>query len=242
VTALAVVTAEERPDLYERGSALDVWPEYQHHGDVLNRYWGRLHDEHAAFQFVLCEGEDVLAQGHAIPLAWDGTVDGLPAGIDGQIAVAFESAEQPTTLGALAIEIDPARRGGGLSRVMIDAMAGLARRHALVDLIAPVRPNWKERYPLTPIERYAAWTREDGLPFDPWMRVHARLGADILRPEPESLRITGTVAEWEEWTEMTFPESGDYVFPGGLAPLSVDREADVGAYWEPNVWMRHRVS
>ena len=37
------------------------------------------------------------------------------------------------------------------------------------------------------------------------------------------------------------PREGEYVFPGGLAPLTVDREADAGAYWEPNVWMRHHV-
>ena len=29
--------------------------------------------------------------------------------------------------------------------------------------MAPVRPTWKERYPLVPIERYAAWRRPDGL-------------------------------------------------------------------------------
>lgn len=124
---------------------------------------------------------------------------------------------------------------------MIEAMVAIARRHGLSRLIAPVRPNWKERYPLTPIERYAAWRREDGLLFDPWLRVHERLGGEILRPEPESLRITGTVAEWEEWTGLRFPETGVYWFPAGLAPLSVSHEADLGAYWEPNVWMRHEV-
>src|SRR5258708_31304265 len=36
-------------------------------------------------------------------------------------------------------------------------------------LIAPVRPSWKDRYPLIPIAEYAAWRRADGLPFDPWM-------------------------------------------------------------------------
>ena len=71
------------------------------------------------------------------------------------------------------------------------------------------------------------------------MRVHERLGAEILKPEPRSLRITGTVAEWESWTGMTFPESGDYVFPSGLATVAIDRERDRGTYLEPNVWMRH---
>ena len=97
----------------------------------------------------------------------------------------------------------------------------------------------KERYPLTPIERYVGWRRDDGQLFDPWMRIHERLGARVARPLPESLRITGTVAEWESWTGMAFPESGEYVFPEGLATVHIDREADHGGYWEPNVWMVH---
>ena len=56
---------------------------------------------------------------------------------------------------------------------------------------------------------------------------------------PRSLRITGTVAEWASWTEMAFPETGDYVFPAGLATVHIDRERDLGEYWEPNVWMVH---
>ena len=36
---------------------------------------------------------------------------------------------------------------------------------------------------------------------------------------------------------MSFPETGDYVFPEDLAPVSIDRQTDRGSYWEPNVWM-----
>src|SRR5262249_28208056 len=119
------------------------------------------------------------------------------------------------------------------------AMSEIGRRHGFSSLIAPVRPSWKDRYPLVPIERYAGWRRADGLLFDPWLRVHERLGASVLKPEPESLRITGTVEEWETWVEMDLPEGGEYVFPGGLATVAIDREADLGSYWEPNVWMHH---
>ena len=56
---------------------------------------------------------------------------------------------------------------------------------------------------------------------------------------PHSLRITGTVADWEAWTDLPFPESGDYVFPGGLTTVHIDRPADRGTYWEPNVWLIH---
>jgi hypothetical protein len=120
-------------------------------------------------------------------------------------------------------------------------MRELAQRHGLAALIAPVRPSWKERYPLVAIDEYATWRRPDGLFFDLWMRVHEKLGAVVLRSEPRSLRIVGSVAQWEEWTKMTFLKSGEYWFPGGLTTLSLDRDADSGEYWEPNVWMRHLV-
>lgn len=174
-------------------------------------------------------------------MRWDGTVEDLPEGIDGAIARGFDEGGG-NVLCALLIAVPRAKQGGGVSRVALEAMVETARRHALGAVIAPVRPSWKERYPLTPIERYAEWTREDGLPFDPWMRVHARLGAEILRPVPRSLRITGTVSEWESWIELALPESGEYVFPHGLATLRVDCDADLGSYWEPNVWMQHAVS
>jgi hypothetical protein len=68
-----------------------------------------------------------------------------------------------------------------------------------------------------------------------------RLGGEILAPDARSLRITGTVADWEQWTELPLPEAGSYVFPHGLAPLEVDRARDRAEYWEPNVWVRHRI-
>jgi len=236
-------SARERPELLEPAWELtkDVLPEYNTHGDVLNRYWGRLTEEVPDFQFHLLDGAEIVARARSVPIRWDGTLEDLPKGIDSAIARGFEE-EGANVLCALVIMVPAEHQSRGFSRLAVDGMITIAREHGLEALVAPVRPNWKERYPLTPIDRYAAWRREDGLPFDPWMRVHARLGAEILKPEPESLRITGSVSEWESWTGMAFPESGEYVFPHGLATLAVDRDADLGSYWEPNVWMRHSVS
>ncbi len=248
VPGLAAYTWSERPDLAERAQALEaeVWPEYNRHGDVMGAHWGRLGETSPDFQFVVVDeaADEVVAEGHSIPCTCDGALEGLPAGIDAAIAQGVRlsaTGEAATALCALAIEIRPSRQGSGLSSRMVEAMAALGAARGLGDLIAPVRPSWKERYPLVPIERYAEWRREDGLLFDPWMRVHERLGAVVLKAEPHSLRITGTVAEWEQWTGMRFPESGEYWFPEGLTTVSIDREGDAGRYWEPNVWMRHTV-
>jgi hypothetical protein len=53
--------------------------------------------------------------------------------------------------------------------------------------------------------------------------------------------ITGSLAEWEQWTKMRFPESGAYVVPGALQPVMIDCEKDLGRYEDPNVWMRHAI-
>jgi GNAT superfamily N-acetyltransferase len=238
---MKIATVSDRPDLTERAYQLtqDTLREYNQHGDVLNRYWGRLTEELPEFQFHLVDDADeIFARARSLPVRWDGGIDDLPRGIDGAIARGFDETGA-NVLCALVIQVPRALQGRGLSRVAVEAMLELARRHQLRALIAPVRPSWKERYPLVPIERYAAWRRPDGLLFDPWMRVHERVGATVLKPEPHSLRITGSVAEWENWTRMTFPESGDYWFPGGLAPLTISHDEDRGSYWEPNVWMRH---
>jgi hypothetical protein len=118
----------------------------------------------------------------------------------------------------------------------------VAVSHGLTALIAPVRPSWKERYPITPISDYVTWRRREGALFDPCMRVHERLGARMGPALPRSLHITGTVSDWESWIELPLPASGSYTFPHGLAPLAVDREADRAEYWEPNVWFVHAVA
>ena len=112
-----------------------------------------------------------------------------------------------------------------------------AARSGFSSLIAPVRPTWKARYPLIPMDDYVGWTRADGLPFDPWVRLHARLGAEQLDVCPASLTIEGTREEWEDWAGMGFPADGRYVVPGALVP--VEFASGRGVYVEPNLWMRH---
>jgi hypothetical protein len=102
-----------------------------------------------------------------------------------------------------------------------------------------VRPTWKARYPITPMAVYCRWTNAEGLPLDPWLRVHARLGAVIVKACNHSQPLAAPVATWERWLDLPLPTSGDYVAPGLLAPLHVDREADEAICYEPNVWVEH---
>jgi GNAT superfamily N-acetyltransferase len=208
-----------------------AWPEIVFHDAISNANWGRLYDERPEFQFALVEDGEVRAEGNCMPVV------GMPKSWREALRTGFDPAE-PDRLCALAILVDPDQQRRGLSRLMLDHMRGLAQERGW-DLVAPVRPSLKHRYPLTPIERYVEWRREDGLLFDPWLRAHERLGAEIVSIARDSLVSEGTVADFEEWCDLQFPESGSYVVDGALVPVEIDVERDRGLYREPNVWMRH---
>ena len=220
-----------------------IWPEFMYHDPVLERLFGRVISEYPEYHFYAWddEREEVVGGGHAIPATWDGRDETLPdGGVDAVVEARFvDDPQTPNVLCALQILIAPEYRGQALSTRMIQRMAEIGRTHGLDTLIAPVRPNLKHSYPLTPIERYIEWRRPDGALLDPWLRTHERLGAEIAKVAPESMRVAGTVAQWEEWTELAFPESGSYVVQGALVPVEIDRAQDEGLYVEPNVWMVH---
>jgi hypothetical protein len=245
---LDVVTLADRPDLEPAVEPLVAagWPRFALESPLDRAYWERLLREFAGCQVLLVDdGGALLGVGQSIPFRWDGRPGGLPGGWDEVFRQAMDDADAgrvPTAAAALGITMAAAARGRGLSHLLLDGLRGAAARHGLADLVAPVRPSRKAEYPLTPMDRYLRWTAPDGRPFDPWLGVHVGLGGEVLGICVESMVVTGTVAEWEEWTGMAFPDSGPYVVPGALVPVEIDRQRDQGRYVEPNVWVRHRTS
>jgi GNAT superfamily N-acetyltransferase len=229
---LRIYTHAER-DL--SGKLPSLWPAFMHHDQVIATFWPRLYEVYADFQLWVVDDRETIGYACTLPVKWDG----IPEQRGLEWAMSNGVAGDPTTLCAVVAGVLPSYRGTGVASEILQRMCGLARAHGLDSLIAPVRPTWKERYPLTPIESYVLWRREDGYHYDPWIRTHERLGAEILSPAPKSMTIRGTREEWEEWTDLQFPEDGDYIVPGALVPVHF--EGGRGTYVEPNVWMRHPV-
>lgn len=217
-----------------------VWPAFMLEDAVAAQHWQAMEERFPDCQWLLVADGVVLAAGHAVPFHDDGT---LPdRGWDWVLARAVgdhDAGRRPNAVSAIEISVDLPYRGRGLSHRMVRELRNVARRRRTDRLVAPVRPSGKAAYPLAPMERYAAWTREDGLPFDPWLRVHARQGARRVGIASASMEITGSIDDWQAWTGMAFPDSGPYVVPGALCPVDIDVEADRGVYREPNVWMHH---
>jgi hypothetical protein len=240
-------TLAERPDLIDgvRGSGLDgelSWPSFYDGSRAGRLYWGRHYTELAEYVVVFTDdNDDVRAVGHSAPMAWDGDPETLPTGWDAVLKAAFSLAGRPPAVSALSAVAHPDIRGTGMGYTIVTAMRENATRLAAERFVAPVRPSLKARHPLVPIERYIEWSRADGSHFDPWLRVHLRLGARILKVAPRSMIVEGRLADWTRWTGLAFPRSGDYVVPGALMPITVDVENDHGRYVEPNVWVEHQL-
>jgi hypothetical protein len=108
-------------------------------------------------------------------------------------------------------------------------------------MVAPVRRAAKHLEPSTPVQEqeHARRTSEDGLPADPWLRVHVRVGGRIEKVAATSMVVPGTIAEWRRWTGLEFAACGPALVPGALVPVHVSLEQDHAVYVEPNVWVRH---
>jgi hypothetical protein len=246
-TSFDVVTYAARPDLRPVMDQVndEPWPEFMRHDAVSNSLWNKLYDVFPDFQFGLVERSSgrMAAMANSIPLAWHGDPSSLPNdGWDWAMTQGFADEREgrhARTLSALCISITHDFRGRGLSSLVVDAMRRRATESGMDRLVAPVRPNLKERFPLIPIDEYITWRREDGTLYDAWMRVHAQLGAILIGPCHHSMRITGSVQEWTDWTGLSFPGSGQYIVPEALVPVTIDRDADEVLYVEPNVWMVH---
>ncbi|MDO4628882.1 MAG: GNAT family N-acetyltransferase [Planctomycetia bacterium] len=210
--------------------------------------WPEILAEFPDFHFALLEPEtkQLMAAGMTVPLAWDGELSELlDRGWHWVLRQSLDDrrhGRKVHTLSAANAVVHPNFRGYGLAEQIVFQMKRIAETHGFRRYIAPLRPTQKEKYPLTPIERYAQWTRKDGMPFDPWLRVQKRLGAEIIGCARNSIWIDAPLAQWETWTGLVFPDSGEYILPGGAVPMVADRKTGRGVYVAPSIWIAHKLS
>ncbi|MER5375223.1 GNAT family N-acetyltransferase [Streptomyces sp. NPDC002553] len=243
---LKISSIAEHPEMLDPVFDMpDTWPEFTTQDLVGNAHYGRIPEEFPEYVlFAQDERGEVVAHAFSVPFALGAEGRGeLPArGWDQVLLWAFSDRRRgvtPDTVSAISIVIAPHAQGKGLSRIMLEAMRESARAKGFTEVVAPVRPNAKHREPRTPVEEYAHRVREDGLPYDPWLRVHARAGARIERIAPASMTVAASLAEWRRWTGLPFDAEGDVEVPGALVPVRCEPARDHAVYVEPNVWMRH---
>jgi GNAT superfamily N-acetyltransferase len=245
------VRPELRPQLFAE-AIQSVWPQFMRHDPTAALYFAEPHlNDYLDTAFAIIDPtapEIPVGRAFAVPFAFGNLPErmALPDdGWDGVIRWAHRDralGRSVNALSVLEITLLPELRGRGASRIILDAMRAQARRLGYRRMFAPVRPTAKHLDPFSPISEYVTRRTVDGLPADPWLRVHVRAGGQISKIAPASMVIAGTIADWSRWTSMTFPRSGQFAVPGALVPIHVSLEQDHAVYVEPNIWVEHSLA
>jgi GNAT superfamily N-acetyltransferase len=243
-----IVSLAQRPEL--AGKLYDdfegAWPRFMRYDaadTVFDTLVEQAYSELTLIAFDPATGEPV-AKAYSLPFTWPGDPDdGLPpSGYDAVLLGAANdrlNGRRGNLLSLVEITVRPSAQGAGLAGTMLGAVRRMAAEQGYPSLVLPVRPTRAHEYPDMPVAEYATWVRGDGLPFDPWLRLHVRAGGRIVGVATHSMVIIGTLAEWRDWTGLPFDTDGPVRVPGALAPVRCDLAAGVGVYVEPNVWVHH---
>jgi len=243
---LRVEQTNSRPWTDEQMEALfsEGFPDFITSDQEVKKYISQVRDFFKAFDIVLVdEFENPVGTGWGVPINWTGSSVDLPNTFADVLRLSIEtyqSHELPNTFVICGAVVHPEFKGSGVADDLIRALTDLAIGFGIKKVIAPIRPTLKHLHPLMGIEEYASWFREDGLPWDPWLRLHIRLGAQIIGLAPIAQTMTNSVEQWEKWANLKMPHSGQYIIENGMSPLHIDLEKNIGTYVEPNIWVRHK--
>ncbi|WP_460652699.1 N-acetyltransferase [Kribbella endophytica] len=243
--AVEITTIAQRPEL--AGAEIDVggWSEFMRHNRISEAYfWQTLAAFPETCLIATAEDGSAVADAQAVQLRLGGPDRAeLPAGGWEQAVVwAFADARRhvvPNAACALNISVARDFQGLGLAGLMLSALRDAVADAGLADLVAPVRPTRKHLEPRTSMAEYAGRVREDGLPCDPWLRTHVRVGGRIAGVAPTSWLVSGSLEEWRSWTGLAFDHDGAVEVPGALTTVHCDVGSGSAVYVEPNVWVRH---
>ncbi|WP_031044143.1 hypothetical protein [Streptomyces sp. NRRL F-5650] len=245
--SIVITPLAERPSLLSRIYEIaETWPAFIPHDPVAEALLSRVAEDFPHYCVVATDGDRVVARGLSVPFnaASEGREEMPDKGWDQVLVWAFQDRRDghpPTAVSALEITVDRAYLGRGLSYGMLAALREAVGRQGHDTLLAPVRPTAKHLEPRVTMTDYVRRQGDDGLPTDPWLRVHVKSGGGIQRIAPASMTVSGSLAQWRRWTGLPFDSDGDIDVPGALVPVHCDTAHDRAVYVEPNVWVRHGV-
>ncbi len=231
------------PSIHDWQRQLDdlTWPLFLLQDIKKEGSWAFIYEHFLAYQFAYFDGEKLVGVGNSLGLFYDGSMEDLPAkGLDWAAKKSKEDIENnvsPNIMIAVQIMLHPQYKNLGLSYLMVNTMKEIGKSQGFSCIALPVRPTLKRQFPFLSMEEYINQKDNGGLPFDPWLRVHTKLGATLIGPCNESMYVSGSIEDWSQWTGLKIDSPGIYAIEGALLSITVDTMNDTISYYEPNVWM-----
>lgn len=209
-------------------------------------------DETALDWIILMNADEseLVAHGIATRIRWDGEYSSLPRGWTGAVRASYEESVlgsvHPTTLVGLFIFAENAYREHGWAAEIATEMKRVAADSGLRDVIIPLRlpTRYEWQFARMPYEEFAFLRRDDGDYRDHWLRMHVRLGAEILGVCPVSHQHGLHPDDLRRQAQAEpFQRSGEYVvrIRDEYYSAFVDLERQYSIINEGCVWVRHAV-
>lgn len=226
-----------KPDEEDESWAIEdlVWPTFNQmaEGSIAIDYDQRFH--------LVARDPDrdmLVATIDGIEFDWDGDPQNLPdRGWTEIIEKGLEGTGKTDWVAALGTSILPEYQQFGLSRILLEKLVSLAKSLGYKGVLAPVRPVYRWRALHLSLDEYADFRLKNGEHFDPWLRVHERIGGEIIGTCPGSAIFTAPVSDWQDWSKMKLPNRGRVLVPNAINYLEIQN--GIGTLKEDSIWVTH---
>jgi hypothetical protein len=194
---------------------------------------------------------ELIAHGVTTRLRWNGDPAVLPRGWTGAVRQSYEESilgrTPPDTLVGLFISAESAFREQGWAGQVAEAMKRIGSEAGLRDLIIPLRlpTRYEWQNARMPYEEFALRKRDDGEYRDHWLRLHVRLGAEVLATSSVSHQHAMHPADLLRQVKCEpLERTGEYLVKWNDEYYSafVDLEREYAVINEGCVWVRHPLS
>jgi len=226
---------------------------------------------------IFPEGQIILHDAIGNPTAmlsanridWDGNPDNLPTwdGVAGQ-TYTYEDTFAPNgnTFVLMSMGVRENDKGNGQSNLILRAAKNYALSEGIEHITGDFRPSdfgkYKREFGNFNFNEYVMLQREDGQPYDGWIRNVTRQGMEILRTDPRAMVIEASISELEDyylehkpeqWWKVEDPVQIQYLLKwhqphenlenvdevwecGETGTWYIDRQNDKAIYIESNLW------
>ncbi len=206
--------------------------------------------------YVFPEGQLLIQSSNGFILAsvstnriqWSGCIEELPDWdtVAGD-PTTYETTYNPkgNTLTLMSMNVHQEYRKFGLATQLIHAVQECAHQLGVIYIAGSFRPSefgrYKAHHQVIPFSEYVQKKREDGLPYDPWIRSLTRSGMIPLKVDSHAMTVTLPIDELQSLRETYQPElwqegvNGVWEC-GEVGQWTIDETTGLATYQESNLW------
>ncbi len=190
---------------------------------------------------------ELIAHGIMTDIFWNQSYSGLPDGWQGAVRKSYENTIQKSnknTLVGLFVRVEKKFQQHGWAEKIICIMKELVRKDGYKSLIIPLRlpKRYELPYAKMPYAKFIALKRKDGQYLDYWLRLHTRLGGDVIGVSPNSHQHAMNLTDFKmQFNTKKIIFNGYYLSErqGLWYMVYVDKKRNLALINQECAWIRH---